>query len=115
MALVRIPADKPQIQPFSFPKNVALGEKTSVTCVVANGAGNLEFTWTQDGRSVENTASKHVKAITENIAAITIDRVTANDVGNYTCTVSNDAGVDSYSAALSVQGKTPRRVIALLR
>ncbi|KAG0444842.1 hypothetical protein HPB47_013323 [Ixodes persulcatus] len=98
--------DKPQIQPFSFPPNVNLGEKASVTCSATRGDGPFRFTWTQDGRPIVNTASKYARTVVDDIATMTIEKVSAEDVGNYTCTVSNGAGRDSASASLMVEGET---------
>ncbi|KAG0436162.1 hypothetical protein HPB47_018104, partial [Ixodes persulcatus] len=95
--------DKPQIQPFSFPPNVNLGEKASVTCVAARGSGPFQFTWTQDGRPITNTASKYARTVVDDIATMTIEKVSVEDVGNYTCTVSNGAGRDGASASLMVE------------
>ncbi|EEC17788.1 cell adhesion molecule, putative [Ixodes scapularis] len=95
--------DKPQIQPFSFPPNVNLGEKASVTCSATRGDGPFRFTWTQDGRPIVNTASKYARTVVDDIATMTIEKVSAEDVGNYTCTVSNGAGRDSASASLMVE------------
>ncbi|EEC17786.1 titin, putative [Ixodes scapularis] len=95
--------DKPQIQPFSFPPNVNLGEKASLTCVAARGSGPFQFTWTQDGKPIINTASKYARTVVDDIATMTIEKVSAEDVGNYTCTVSNGAGRDTASASLMVE------------
>lgn len=49
--------------------------------------------------------------------ALTIEEVGPEDVGNYTCTVSNAAAEDSYTGALVVKGKrgNPREVESVCR
>ncbi|KAM7294611.1 hypothetical protein ISCGN_024117 [Ixodes scapularis] len=95
--------EKPEIMPFTFSKNVLLGQKTMVTCAVTTGSTPLEFLWSHNGRAVDNTASKYAASVTSNIATMTIQKVSAEDTGNYTCTVSNDVGSDSYTSALLVE------------
>ncbi|KAH6921920.1 hypothetical protein HPB50_006465 [Hyalomma asiaticum] len=96
-------ADVPQIQPFSFPAIVRLGMRTSVACMASSGAPPFDFTWKQDGRPIQGDSTKYVKMVSDNIATLTIERVGAGDLGNYTCTVTNAAGSDSYSAELVTQ------------
>ncbi|KAH9364292.1 hypothetical protein HPB48_008470 [Haemaphysalis longicornis] len=80
--------------PFSFDKNIALGEKTVLTCAVTRGTGPYEIRWTHEGIPVGNTNSKYATPVTGNIATLTIEKVSAEDVGNYTCIVTNDVGRD---------------------
>ncbi|KAG0439399.1 hypothetical protein HPB47_016663, partial [Ixodes persulcatus] len=96
---------RPDILPFSFSKNSAIGRKSTVTCVVSDGLGPFRFLWTKDGKAIENSAGKQVQILTESIAAMTIESVAADDLGNYTCTVYNDAGSSSYSATLAAEGR----------
>ncbi|XP_070397140.1 cell adhesion molecule Dscam1-like isoform X23 [Dermacentor albipictus] len=95
--------ERPLIMPFSFPENAVLGQKTTVTCVVSSGAGPFHFAWTHDAMRVDSSRRRHVKIFSENVAALTVEAIAAEDVGNYTCTVSNAAGSASYTAALRVE------------
>ncbi|XP_037555304.2 titin [Dermacentor silvarum] len=95
--------ERPLIMPFSFPENAVLGQKTTVTCVVSSGAGPFRLAWTHDAKQVDSSHRRHVKIFSENVAALTIEAIAAEDVGNYTCTVSNAAGSASYTAALRVE------------
>lgn len=76
-----------------------------MTCVAASGIHPLRFTWTQDGRKLANSAVKYAKVLLDNISTLTIEAVAAEDIGNYTCTVTNDVGTDSTSATLIVEGE----------
>lgn len=96
---------KPDIMPFSFSKNAALGQKAMLTCAVTSDSESLEIQWSHNGRRVENTASKYATFVTANIATLTIETVSADDMGNYTCTASTRLGRDSYTAALVVEGE----------
>ncbi|XP_042142931.1 hemicentin-1-like [Ixodes scapularis] len=97
-------AGRPDIMPFSFSANSALGQKSTVSCVVSFGQGPFDFYWTQEGKEIEDSPRKHTKTVTENVAVMTIEKVTAEDLGNYTCTVSNAAGSSSHSATLVIEG-----------
>ncbi|XP_070397520.1 leucine-rich repeats and immunoglobulin-like domains protein 1 [Dermacentor albipictus] len=101
-------ADQPRIQPFAFPPNVNAGEEVSVTCVAALGRKPLRFDWQHDGRVLASNARKHSRVVVDNIVTLTIERVTAEDVGNYTCTVTNGFGSDSATAALIVEAGNRR-------
>ncbi|KAH9364293.1 hypothetical protein HPB48_008469 [Haemaphysalis longicornis] len=94
---------RPAIMPFSFHKNAKLGQKMTVACVVSSGAAPLHFAWTHGEHRITSTSRRHVKTVLENVAALTIEAISAEDLGNYTCTVSNAAGSTSYSAVLVVQ------------
>ncbi|KAH9364294.1 hypothetical protein HPB48_008468 [Haemaphysalis longicornis] len=83
---------RPVIMPFSFPKNAVLRQKTTITCVVSSGAGPFQFVWTHEGNSVASDSRKHVKILSESVAALTIEAISAEDLGNYTCTASNSEG-----------------------
>ncbi|XP_070377121.1 junctional adhesion molecule A-like [Dermacentor albipictus] len=97
--------DAPQIQPFSFPPNVRLGMRTSVACMASSGEAPFEFSWKQDGEPVRGGSAKYVRIVSDNIATLTIERVGAGDMGNYTCAVTNAAGSDSYVAELFAEGE----------
>ncbi|KAH7958038.1 hypothetical protein HPB51_027975 [Rhipicephalus microplus] len=97
--------DEPRIQPLAFPPSVAVGQEVSVTCVAALGRKPFRFAWTRDGQFLANTERKYSRTVLDNVVMLTIQRVTADDVGNYTCTVSNGFGSDSATAPLIVEGR----------
>lgn len=99
------PTDQPRIQPLAFPSNVNLGERVTVTCVAAVGRKPFDFVWMHDGKTLANSKRKYSRVVVDNIVTMTIEQVTAQDVGNYTCAVRNDFGSDIATAALIVEGK----------
>lgn len=91
--------------PYSFPKNVALGQKTIVTCVAQSGASPLDFQWWHNGRAIVDTSSRYSKKLAERVSTMSIEKLSAEDLGNYTCVVSNSAGQDTFTAPLLVEGE----------
>ncbi|KAK8780163.1 hypothetical protein V5799_018491, partial [Amblyomma americanum] len=100
--------DAPKIQAFNFPKNQQVGKKVVVSCVAVEGDEPMSFTWFKNGQPL-TSAGQRVKSakLTENMASLTILEVTAADIGNYTCVVSNSAGEDSFTAPLLADGAHP--------
>ena len=59
------------------------GQQLQLTCS-SEGRPQLEYTWLFSDDVIPN----------ENNSTLTIDNVTTTDGGDYTCNVTNDAGVD---------------------
>ena len=57
------------------------GEQLELNCL-SEGGPELEYTWTFSGGMIDNA----------NTSMLTIANVTTSDGGEYTCSVSNDAG-----------------------
>ncbi|KAH7975126.1 hypothetical protein HPB49_024198 [Dermacentor silvarum] len=96
-------AEPPKIQPFTFPTNLLRARKVIVYCAVLEGSEPLTFVWTKDGRELANGGRLHIKQLSETGSSLTIATVGAEDIGNYTCTVSNVAGSDSATSQLLVK------------
>ncbi|XP_042142836.1 Down syndrome cell adhesion molecule homolog isoform X4 [Ixodes scapularis] len=94
--------EPPRIQPFSFPKNPPPKKKVVVSCVAVEGDEPLSFTWLKGGRPVTTGQRIAVSVLSANIVSLTIPEVTAEDIGNYTCIVSNKAGKDSFTSSLII-------------
>ncbi|KAK8780166.1 hypothetical protein V5799_018494 [Amblyomma americanum] len=98
--------DAPRLQPFVFPREHPLGEALMVTCIASRGTQPLEFSWLKNGVALKSGSKATSKMFTESVSALTIPDVSAEDVANYTCTASNAAGRDSYTAELLVTGQS---------
>jgi hypothetical protein len=72
------------------PQSYAVIEGDSVTfSVVAKGAEPLSYQWYKEGVAIENATG----------TSYTIESVSAEDLGNYTVTVSNESGVATSTVA----------------
>nr|XP_054925248.1 cell adhesion molecule DSCAML1-like [Dermacentor andersoni] len=99
------PADPPRLHPFAFPKDHPLGQAIAVTCIASQGAQPLHFEWLKDGRPLPVEGRKAIsKMVTATVSVLTLLDVGAEDVGNYTCTATNAAGSDGFTAELVVAG-----------
>ena len=85
---------KDSVQISRQPQSQLKNPDTSVTfSVTASGTPPLSFQWQKDGVYIDGATSK----------SFTIDSISENDEGFYSCNVSNDAGsVTSDDAELSV-------------
>lgn len=114
----------PKITPFEFAKDVNVGDRVSVQCVVGTGDLPLTFRWLKDNVDISGpmppTADdKTTKKITsamedgsiairqndEFSSALSINSLQPNQGGTYKCIVENDAAKEMHSALLRVNGK----------
>lgn len=102
----------PHITPFEFESPVYAGENVQVTCHVPKGDRPLSIYW-QFESAASNTRTSEpgfsTTVIGDRANFLSITSAGPNHVGNYTCFGENAAGVDSFTAQLSVIG-TYRRV-----
>ncbi|GAB6020910.1 hypothetical protein CHUAL_003555 [Chamberlinius hualienensis] len=97
----------PKIIPFSFQDDQNFkGMRAHITCAVSQGDLPLTFFWLKDGLEIGDNLSQlgvQVANYDQYSSFLSIQSVTSDISGNYTCIVINEAGKDSYSARLMVQ------------
>ena len=96
----------PQIVPFTSGDGpVNSGESVSLTCSVSRGDQPLEFFWFFNGQKILLAKRQDLLiTINKRRSTLEIESVNADHSGEYTCTVSNEAGATSYSSILAVNG-----------
>ncbi|CAH0555683.1 unnamed protein product [Brassicogethes aeneus] len=100
----------PKIQPIFFGEEVPLsGETVSVQCVVSIGDMPIQFSWMLNGKPISEQNNINIGSFGKKISVLSIDNVSEEHIGNYTCLASNRAGISSESAELLV--KVPPRWI----
>ncbi|EGI65012.1 Down syndrome cell adhesion molecule-like protein [Acromyrmex echinatior] len=96
----------PKITPFSFARDLNVGDRTSVQCVVVTGDLPLTFTWLKDNVPIETVRTLpngiQISDYPPFSSILTINSVSASHSGNYTCQISNVAGLAEHSTSLSV-------------
>jgi hypothetical protein len=95
----------PVVQPFSFGE-VAMNSGQVVTepCSVIEGDHPLQLRWLFDGEPIKPRSGATVFNIGERSAILSIASVEHSHAGNYTCVAENEAGIDSHTATLIING-----------
>ena len=97
-------AAPPKITPFEFVQGLKAGDRTAITCTLSSGSPPFKFQWIKNGADVkEDDSTKVIKD--EDLSAIKFKSLRSTDSGDYECRVSNNEGVDSFSARLAIKGK----------
>lgn len=95
----------PQILPFDFgEESVNSGDLASVMCSVHKGDLPINITWLHNNKSLEYDFGISIVKNGKKVTSLTIDSVGEEHAGLYTCTAENDAGSDSYSTTLNING-----------
>ncbi|GFX61415.1 down syndrome cell adhesion molecule-like protein 1 homolog [Trichonephila clavipes] len=98
----------PIIKPFHFSGELREGIRTMVMCGIVEGDLPFEFKWFKDGNPLSPEKGHiSIEPFNEFTSILTIERLNANSNGNYTCRVTNSAGSDEKSDALTMKGLKP--------
>lgn len=83
-------------------------------CVVTDGDPPFDFEWSKDFRPL-TTDDKGVliRQMDDFTSFLTIEKLSADSNGNYTCRVSNAQGHDHKSDTLSMRGNYVKQKIKL--
>ena len=106
----------PLINPFHSPPNLREGMRVMLTCSVVEGDPPLMIQFLKDGIPISMKQQQTTSALVENhhmkfdrtndySATLFIESVTNEDSGNYSCIVSNNAAIATYSIFMKVNGK----------
>lgn len=90
----------PKIKPFYFSSSVEEGQKEQVICSVVIGDAPLSFRWKKDDDDMSKFPDIKVDIANNLYSVLSILSVRPENIGNYTCIVTNPVGSDSYTAAL---------------
>ena len=99
--------EPPIIVPISFGREVFdEGDYAQVSCVVSSGDLPLSITWSLQGVSVQGGSETGIATAPMGPRAsfLSIQSVSSQHSGVYTCTARNTAGTSSYSTSLIVNG-----------
>lgn len=91
--------------PFEFGEEpVNAQEMVLVTCTVTKGDLPLKIEWYFNGNIVKSGNNGVNLVNTKRTSQLSIESVTHQNQGNYTCVVKNEAGIMNHSAELFVNG-----------
>lgn len=86
----------------------------TVQCAVTKGDLPMDIFWLFDNNSINSLHGVTTAQMNKRINTISIDSVSAEHAGEYTCVARNKAGAASYSAFLNVNGIDNRIVLVIL-
>nr|XP_042899030.1 Down syndrome cell adhesion molecule-like protein 1 homolog [Parasteatoda tepidariorum] len=101
--------EPPILYPLSIPSDAGLGDSFDIACILKRGNIPANFEWSFNGIKPMKRLGIQINTSQKRSNYI-IDSISASDVGNYSCTVSNADGSDSVSATLHVEGKTKTKL-----
>ena len=99
--------DPPKILPLNFGAEVFNeGAFAQLSCIVTEGDEPLSISWSFHGASISSDLGIVTTPIGSRGSMLLISRVGHRHSGSYTCKASNNAGTESQTAVLNVNGKT---------
>ncbi|GFY12186.1 titin [Trichonephila clavipes] len=97
---------KPEIRPFHFTGELLAGKRIILVCFVMDGDPPFQYRWYKDGIEVGTSGNVHTRTYAEDhISYLIISQLDSESNGNYTCRVSNTAGMNEHSALLLMKGR----------
>ena len=109
--------EPPRIVPFTFGRDIFdEGEYAQVSCVVSSGDLPLQITWSLQGVSVQGGSEIGISTAPMGLRAsfLSIQSVSSQHSGMYTCTARNSAGNSSYSTTLIVSIQVVRMIFRIV-
>lgn len=95
----------PKLLPFTFGDEPSfLGESTIVQCSVSAGDMPVQFTWFRNGQPLVDDGNHKIGSFGKKTSVLSIDSLSEEHAGHYTCVAHNRAGMSSVQAELSVKG-----------
>lgn len=108
--MYKISSVLPAINPFAFDQPVYSGDDVQLTCYVARGDEPIAVSWTLDGIPLDNSRpGVNLVNVGSKTSLLTMSNVNHYSDGEYRCVARNPAGISSYSANLTVYGKTNKK------
>ncbi|GIY51862.1 titin [Caerostris darwini] len=94
--------EKPSLHPLMVPPNPSLGDSIEIVCTIKRGSLPVMFSWLHNGQVISAEKQKKITN-NERISHFSIGYIQSNDIGNYTCVVSNRYGEDSKTASVIIE------------
>lgn len=99
------PPVPPQINSFEFSEEpVNAQEMVLVTCTVSKGDQPLNIEWYFNGQNIHSGSLGINLSNTKRTSQLSIESVSHQNQGNYTCIVKNQAGSVNHTTQLFVNG-----------
>ncbi|XP_066145689.1 cell adhesion molecule Dscam1 isoform X35 [Euwallacea fornicatus] len=93
----------PQISPFAFGEEpINSGDYVSAQCSVHKGDLPINISWLHNNISIGYIAGMQVTKVGKKSSSITVDSVSEDHAGTYTCLAENQAGKTEFTTTLRV-------------
>ncbi|GFS39582.1 titin [Trichonephila inaurata madagascariensis] len=97
--------EPPVLNPLVIPPNLAIGDMTGLSCTVKRGSLPIVFNWYHNSKII-NEHQKYKISNSQISSHFLIGKISATDIGNYTCKASNTYGEDSKTESVIIEGET---------
>lgn len=102
--LTLFPPVLPHITPFAFEEEPSTGDTVQVSCLVSKGDMPVTFSWLFNGEQLPEEMSVNIMPLGKKTSVLNIEYADQSHIGNFTCVVTNRAGVTTYTTELFVKG-----------
>ncbi|KAL1110190.1 hypothetical protein AAG570_008267 [Ranatra chinensis] len=90
----------PKIAPFVLQSDLHVGDRVGVQCFVTKGDLPLHLGWEKDSNTLPSDVV--IRQYGQYTSSLSINSLTQEHAGNYTCVATNDASTTKYTAELLV-------------
>ncbi|PRD37680.1 UNVERIFIED_CONTAM: Titin [Trichonephila clavipes] len=97
--------EPPVLNPLVVPPNLAIGDMTGLSCTVKRGSLPIVFNWYHNSKIIHEH-QKYKISNSQISSHFLIGKISATDIGNYTCKASNTYGEDSKTESVLIEGET---------
>ncbi|XP_035214085.1 Down syndrome cell adhesion molecule-like protein 1 homolog, partial [Stegodyphus dumicola] len=88
----------PNLYPMFVPPNIGLGDPVELHCSLKKGSLPVTFTWFLNSVRITNNSKHNLKITsTQRGSLFSVETLSAQNIGNYTCQATNDFGIDNAS------------------
>lgn len=92
------------IQPLSAPSHLNEGRRVFLSCQTVKGDKPFHYEWKFNGKPLIYDNNVHVNSPYEDLSILTINSLKYENIGNYSCHVSNEFQTSSSSVLIEFKG-----------
>ncbi|KAL3245103.1 hypothetical protein MRX96_018242 [Rhipicephalus microplus] len=97
--------EAPEMHKMYVDSNLKLGDGVDLMCSLKRGSAPVHFSWYHNGREIRAEDKLGDVVSLQGKSILVVREITRDHIGNYTCSVRNPAGSDSYTVKLYVDVK----------
>ncbi|KAH8020628.1 hypothetical protein HPB51_002577 [Rhipicephalus microplus] len=97
--------EAPEMHKMYVDSNLKLGDGVDLMCSLKRGSAPVHFSWYHNGREIRPEDKLGDVVSLQGKSILVVREITRDHIGNYTCSVRNPAGSDSYTVKLYVDVK----------